>query len=269
MTKTELPRSKNGCLAWGAWSLGIGVVAVLILPFSSRNLWMLELPYHLIAGSALHATRASAHFAVEWPQMFRTAALPSLAMAVVLWGAHHLILWWRSGNEKNEDWHFKHTALAGSLVLLGSAAAIALSGVLHEAAWLPQGTIIQSNTRSTMTSAVSNARQLGLMLFEHENQHGTYPSSLLDLEKSAHNSIIINRMVFVELDSHGPPEPFVLVKSGEATGRDAIGILMIGPQMPGRGDFVVLRTDNSVTRQPAAKLIEVVKSATDAGVGRQ
>jgi hypothetical protein len=36
---------------------------------------------------------------------------------------------------------------------------------------------------------------------------------------------------------------------------------MIGPQMPERGDFVILRADNSVTRLPASKFIEVVKSA--------
>ena len=264
MSGEELQRSGYGCLAKQVWSIVIIFVAFLFLPIVARDVWLFELPYHLIAGCVLHANRALAHFATNLPQLMMAAIFPLVATAIALWGAHRLILWWRLANGKGSGWHFKHTALAGSLVLLGSAAAIALSGILHEAAWLPQGKVIQSNRRTNLTMAINNARQLGLMLFEHENEHGTYPSSLLDLEKMAPDFNYLQRMVLVDLDTQGPPEPFVLLKREVAAGGDPSEILMIGPQMPEHGDFVVLRADNSVTRLPAAEFLEVVGSAAGA-----
>ena len=261
MSEEELSRSGRGCLPKVLWTLAILVVAFLFLMAAVRNAWILELPYHLIAGCVLHGNRAVSHFAADLPRLMMAAIFPLVATTIALWGAHRLILWWRLANENKTGWHFKHTALAGSLVLLGAAAAIALSGILHEAAWLPQGKVIQSNRRTTLTVAVSNARQLGLMLFEYETENGTYPSSLLDLEKLATDSVSLRRMMFVDLDTPGPPEPFVLLKGGVATGIIPSGIVMIGPQMPENGDFVVLKADNSVTRLPAAKFIEVVRSA--------
>lgn len=264
MSEEELSRSGRGCLPKVLWTLAILVVAFLFLMAAVRNAWILELPYHLIAGCVLHGNRAVSHFAADLPRLMMAAIFPLVATTIALWGAHRLILWWRLANENKTGWHFKHTALAGSLVLFGSAAAIALSGILHEAAWLPQGKVIQSNRRTTLTVAVSNARQLGLMLFEYETENGTYPSSLLDLEKLATDSVSLRRMMFVDLDTPGPPEPFVLLKGGVATGIIPSGIVMIGPQMPENGDFVVLKADNSVTRLPAAKFIEVVRSAAGA-----
>jgi hypothetical protein len=191
----------------------------------------------------------------------QAAIFPCLATVIALWGAHRLILWWRLANGNDRGWHFKHTALAGSLILLGSAAAIALSGIVHEAVWLPQGKIIQSNGRGNLTAAINNARQLGLALIEHENEHDAYPASLLDFDKLVIDPASLRRMMFVYLDSQGPPEPFVLLNPGGKMSSDPSEILMIGPQMPERGDFVILRADNSVTRLPASKFIEVVKSA--------
>ena len=264
MSEEELSRSGRGCLPKVLWTLAILVVAFLFLMAAVRNAWILELPYHLIAGCVLHGNRAVSHFAADLPRLMMAAIFPLVATTIALWGAHRLILWWRLANENKTGWHFKHTALAGSLVLFGSAAAIALSGILHEAAWLPQGKVIQSNRRTTLTVAVSNARQLGLMLFEYETENGTYPSSLLDLEKLATDSVSLRRMMFVDLDTPGPPEPFVLLKGGVATGIIPSGIVMIGPQMPENGDFVVLKANNSVTRLPVAKFIEVVRSAAAA-----
>ncbi|MES2440554.1 MAG: hypothetical protein V4584_15920 [Verrucomicrobiota bacterium] len=261
MSGDEIPRSGRGCLAWAMWSLGGITVAFFFLLAAARNAWLVELPFHLVAGCVLHANRAASHFATDLPRLMGAAVFPCLASAVALGGAHRLILWWRVASGKTESWHFKHTALAGSLVLLGSAAAIALSGVVHEAVWLPQGKIIQSNHRTALTLAVSNARQLGLMIYEHEIEHGTFPQSLPGLKELAGDSVNLPRMMFVELDPQVPPEPFVLVNPGGTMGRDPNAIVMIGPQMPEHGDFVVLKADNSVTRQPAAKFVEVVRSA--------
>jgi hypothetical protein len=262
MSEEELPKSGCGCFSWALWSIAVFIVAFLVLAFASRYSWLIEMPFHLIAGCLLHAIRALDHFARNLPGLMKAAIFPFLATAIALWGVHRLILWWRLANGNDKGWYFKHTALAGSLVLLGSAAAIALSGIVHEAVWLPQGKIIQSNHKSTLTMAINNARQLGMALIEHEDEHDANPASLLDLDKLVMHPVSLRRMMFVDLDNPGPPEPFVLLKPGEKMSGNPSEILMIGPQMPERGDFVILRADNSVARLDAAKFIEVVKSGT-------
>ena len=261
MSEEELPRSGSGYLSKIAWALLILFGILFLLLFLARDQWILELPFHLIAGCLLHAIRALDHFARNLPGLMKVAVFPCLATAIALWGAHRLILWWRLAIGKDKGWHFKHTALAGSLVLLGSAAAIALSGIVHEAVWLPQGKIIQSNHRTPVIKAMSHARELGFALSEHENEHDANPASLLDLDKLVMDPISLRRMMFVDLDTQGPPEPFVLLNPGVKMVGNPSEIVMIGPQMPERGDFVILRADKSVTRLPASKFIEVVKSA--------
>ncbi|MES2474671.1 MAG: hypothetical protein V4640_02740 [Verrucomicrobiota bacterium] len=260
MSETILPKAKRGCLSWVAWPLGILAAAFLLL-MSARNVWMLQMPFHLLAGGVLHAQRAFAHFTSDLPKLMTAAVLPCLATAIALWGAHRLILWWRLANGNRDGWRFKHTALAGSLVLLGSAAAIALSGVVHEAVWLPQGKVIQSNIRNSGTYARMNARQLGVLLFEHENEYGAYPSSLLNLEEIEKDPANLRRIMFVDLDPPSPPEPFIFLGSGKTAEGNPSRLLAISPVIPEWDVFIALKMDYSVTSMPASKFAEVVKSA--------
>jgi hypothetical protein len=267
MTAPELPRSGTGCVRWVVFAIVGIIIAFLLLPVSSRNIWVLELNYHLIAGSILHAARAISHFAADPSRLLSAATLPCMAATVALWGAHRLILWWWLANGNRDAWHFRHTALAGSLLSLGSAAAIALSGVFHELAWLPQGKIIRSNTRSELMMATNCARQLGLMLFEYETEHGSFPQSLLDLEELALDTRTLQRTVFIDVGSEGPPEPFILLKPGGNAAGNPSQLVVIGPRMAENSDFVVLKLDNSVSRKRAEQFIEVVKSAAAGNTG--
>ena len=63
------------------------------------------------------------------------------------------------------------------MLLLGSAAAIALSGVVHQMFWLAGGKVIESNRRGDLTEAMSNGRQLMLALFEYQDKNDRYPES--------------------------------------------------------------------------------------------
>ena len=231
---------------------------LMLIP--SQGIWLFEFGYHLFAGWVLHATRGISHIAGNLPALVSATILPCTAALVALWGFHRLVLWWRLANGMDTRWRFKHTALAGVLVLLGSAAAIALSGVLHEAAWLPGGKVIESNRPIIRTMAISNARTLGLYLFEYETEYGVFPSSLLDLQKLDVGKWEIRRLAFVQMDSPAPPEPFVLVNPGGTTA-DPGEFVLLGPQIPERGDFVVLTRVNLATTLAPAKFVEVVTSA--------
>lgn len=262
MSETDPPKPGLGCLKWLVLSFLLIVVLGLFIPISGRSEWVFELPYHLVAGCVLHANRALSHFATDLPRLMSAAILPSLATVVALWGTHRLVLWWRRATGRDRGWRFTHTALAGLLVLLGSAAAIALSGVLHELAWLPQGKVIRSNIRSASTAARSDARQLGLCLFEYETEHGKYPSSLQELESFA-TPATLKRLMFVELEDPAPPEPFILLRPGQSASGNPGRILLVSPLMSEEDGFAALKMDNSVTRLNAAEFAEVVKSAAN------
>ncbi|RYD33089.1 MAG: hypothetical protein EOP87_11635, partial [Verrucomicrobiaceae bacterium] len=180
-------------------------------------------------------------------RLMAAAALPSAAALVSLWGFHRLALWWRQATGREGEWRIRHTALAGSLVLLGSSSAIALSGVLHEAVWLPQGQVIQSNHSDPRFRARNSGRILGLYLSEYQNDHGGFPASLEELGEYADGHDWGQPAdSFVSLGKSSPREPFVLTVTGR-TGAGSDDIVLIGPQLPDKGYFVVVRADTSVS----------------------
>ncbi len=262
MNEEELPKPPSRAFKWTLICVIAFVFLFLALPILASRPWTIQFIYHLVAGWIMHAGRGLSHLMANFPQFGKAAVLPVLAAFVAIWGFHRLVLWWRRANGKDSGWRFQHTALAGALVLLGSAAAIALSGVLHEAAWLPQGKIIRSNRGMTQTMAVSNARQLGLALFEFENEHGKYPRSVMELEEFLERESL-RRMIFAEVDPGIPLEPVILLRPGASASGDPGRILLVSPLMPEEDVFIALRMDNSVTRLNAAQFAEVVKSAAN------
>lgn len=242
--------------------VGLAVAIFFLLIFSAREQWVLQLPYHLLIGWALHGAKALSHFLSNVDRLASAAALPCAAALVALFGFHRLVLWWRQATGRSGEWRIKHTALAGVLALLGSSAAIALSGVLHEAVWLPQGKVIQSNHSSTRMLALNDARNLGFHLFDYQDEHGVFPDSMRDLEKFVTEQESGFRFAsFARLDHPSPAEPFVFVNPG-APSDGLREFILIGPQLPGRGEFVVVRSDLSTATMPRSKFIEVVTSAS-------
>lgn len=158
-------------------------------------------------------------------------------------------------------WRFSQSAIVGLLMLLGCAAAISLSGVVHELAWLPQGEITRSNQRSNQTLAVSNARQLGMVLFEYDSEFGRLPLALKDLDKLDDGlNGQLPRLIHLRFDSSSPPEPFILRNPGGAIDPDPNSVILIRPLIPDTDKFVVLKSDMSVTSLPAGRFAEVLKS---------
>ena len=245
------------------WTLRLilsAIMGLVALVFLAAFRWPLEFLYHLAAGWLFHIGRDLSRPSPGWHGLLSPMVLPGTAALVALCGFHRLALWWRRATGRGEGWRFQHTALAGLLVLLGASAAIALSAVLHEAVWLPQGPVIQSNRSYPRIQANSEARHLGLYLFEYETDKGRLPVSFRELEEHMSLQEMEPRIVsFVDL-GHRPPEPFVLLRPGGKL-VDGTGPLLMSPALPERGEFVVLGFNNSVRTLPPRDLEEFVRSA--------
>lgn len=245
--------------------IGCGVIivvfVVLVLPLFGRSVWLLELGYHLGLGWLLHFKECLVRLGQDPAKIVGFAAPPVLAAMGALIGFHRLAQWWMRERGVPEAWCFSQSATVGLLVLLGSGAAIALSGVLHELAWLPQGEITRSNRRTNLTLAINNARQLGIGMFEYETEYGERPKVWKDIEKIEWGGYgNWSRLIYLRFNSFSPPEPFVLLPSDTTLGDDPNSALMISPWILDSGKFVVLKADMSVTSLPASRLAEVLRT---------
>jgi hypothetical protein len=196
------------------YALGLLFVAFLVLLFASRNVWIILLPFHLICGWFIHASKALPHLFGQWQE----AILPigCLLMAAVI--AHRFVRRWVDEKFSHRAWRIRHTAGALTLLLLGSAAAIAASGVVHQMFWLAGGKVIESNRRAELTMATNNGRQLMRALHEYQANHGRYPESFEGLVPELIHPESLRQLSWLGSRDGRVPEPWILLKprfSGE------------------------------------------------------
>jgi hypothetical protein len=191
------------------YALGLLFLAFLFLMIASRYVWLILLPFHLICGWFIHASKALPHLFGKWQE----AILPMgcLLMASVI--AHRFVRRWVDEKFPDRTWRIRHTAGALSLLLLGSAAAIAASGVVHQMFWLASGKVIKINRWTELTEATSNGRQLMMALTEYRDTNGRYPDSFEQLApEMIRYTEVLGRLSWLESRDGTAPEPWILLK---------------------------------------------------------
>ncbi len=198
--------------------------------------YMIEIPFRVLCGWAIHGWKALPPFFEKW----HAAVLPvgCLLMAFVL--AHRFIRRWVEEKRPMLDWRIRHTAAAFSLILLGSAAAIATSGIVHQFFWIAGGKVIESNRRLHLTVARSNGIQLMLALSEFYHQHGRYPRSFDELESDdiVHPEAL-KQLMWLELGDGNVPEPWILLRPGSSEIALDEEPVIVSPVIPDEGMVVV------------------------------
>jgi hypothetical protein len=220
-------------------------LAFIFLVFASRDQWMILLPFRLVFGWLIHATKALPHLFGKWDE----AILPlgCLLMAAVI--AHRFVRRWVDEKFPERTWRIRHTAGALSLLLLGSAAAIAASGVVHQMFWLASGNLTQRNRRADVTMAVHNGKQLMLALFEFETEKDRYPYSFEELEMEFEDesySGMIRQLWWLNTNNGKVPEPWILLHPGSSTTALSDEPVIVSPVIAGEGMVVVGYGDASV-----------------------
>ena len=239
-----------------------GFLVLLLLFFllmlgGGSSIFIIEIPFRVVCGWAIHAWKALPHLFGKW----QDAVLPvgCLLMAAVI--AHRFVGRWVKEKFPHRFWKIRHAVAVLSLVLLGSAAAIAASGVVHQMFWLATGQVTQRNRRSDVTMAVNDGRQLMMALFEYETEMGRYPHSFGELEMELEDEYhpgMIRRLWWLNTINGKVPEPWILLRPGSSGVALDDEPVIVSPVIAGEGMVVVGYGDSSVRRIHADKLKEVL-----------
>lgn len=245
------PSPKGGC---SGRSLGIVLFLVFIfvlLPgFGNTSLG--EILFHLLAGSILHAKRNLPNLSDQW-----SGLIPPLCCLVIAFCMfHRFVVWWLHEKAPEVNWKQRHSWFALGILLGICAAAIAMSGITHQSAWLAGESWLETRgMKGIRASAVTNAKILGLALFEYHNSHGRYPATLDELEETCES---VQRFTRMPAMRNGPPEPFLFLKPGATESAGSNEILLISPYIPESNCWVVSFGDHSVRPIKETELNELL-----------
>lgn len=248
VTPIESDLRLGSCLLRGT----LCTLAILILAFVTGSPMFVEIPFHFLLGWMLHAINTLPPLLPKWSGLL----LPLCSLLVVGFMTHRFICWWITARNSLLKWHFSQTLTAVALLLLASAAAIAMSGIAHQSAWLLSDRWTESNMRTEQTMAVNNARQLLIALESFHESEGHYPNSFQELEDMFAPSA---KVAWVETERHGVLEPFILLKPGGTRPLEEDIPLIVSPVIRNGEKIVVGYSDGSVSSLPAVRLDEILQ----------
>jgi hypothetical protein len=236
----EKPETSNGWKRIAGKVIRIFMIVLILLLLTGfvGVSWPFEIVVHLLAGPFFHAAKNLPPFVVQW----RSSLLPLACLAIAVVFAHRFIRWWITARDIPISWRWRHTVAAAALLLLGSAAAIAMSGITHQAAWLFSSPWLESNRRVHQTVAVNNARQILLVLFEYETEHGRYPATL---DEAVKEFDVSPHVLWVETGPASLREPFIFLKAGQPSS-DKIEPVLVSPLIQPDDKVAVGFNDGSV-----------------------
>lgn len=233
---------------------------IVILVFSALGSCtvLVETPVHFVLGWFFHAAKALPPLLVNW----RPLVAPLGCLVLAIWLVHRFVRWWQLAKGETRSWRLRHTFSAVALLLLGSGAAIALSGVVHQTVWLMSDPWTEDRSRkSEQTMAVNDGRQLMMALFEFHQTKGRYPNSFQELEPELE---MPRRLAWVETSNRSVREPFILLHPGGTRLIRSDEPLIVSPVLPRVGRIVVGYGDGSVRSLPAVQLGRILRTRVPA-----
>jgi hypothetical protein len=234
----------------------IAISLVVMFLGCSGLITVFELPLRLALGWIWHLVQAIPALLPQWHKLL----LPLGFLALATWLVHRFIRWWITAKGNALDWRARHTVAATSLVLLGTAAAIALSGVVHQAVWLAEAPWWRDQSKAIeRAEAMNKIRQLHIAIIEFEDEHGRYPDSLAELDLEKHS-----KLLYQSPASGEPPEPILYLKPREAPVHsdtdDGIAILVSPLLGSGRDRVVVGFTSGAAKVMFREQLPEILET---------
>jgi hypothetical protein len=221
--------------------LVLSFCVLLMLVFSSMHAWPVQLLYHAVAGPFIHAWANLPAFLAKWPQ----AILPFGCLALACAGCHRFIQWCLKASGGRTSWRPANTLTVISLLLCGSAAAITLSGAVHQLAWLGSTPWVEYNHKSDYFEAAIKTREILRSLRGYESENNRFPDSLSFAVERTEERGVEGNLLWMEPAAGAPMEPFVLLRPG---GTD-IGVslpLVISPMIRRGRSVLVGYTDGEV-----------------------
>ncbi len=237
---SDKPLAPPARIRW-KWIVRGTIIAVVALLFVSAtgNILILELPIHFLIGWSFHVWHAIPGAFAKW----RGAILPTgcLLMAGVL--THRFISRYVASREAGRIWKPAFTASILGLILLGCAAAIALSAVVHQVVWLSRDSIIENQaSKRRRIQVFGDASNIMLRVVEFHDSYGHLPLSLAELAPMDDQP----RLRLGVTSGNGPFEPFLLLNPGGHLPLDPEQPVIISPASRETGRIIVGYADTSV-----------------------
>ncbi len=205
----------------------IAIFLLLTFAACSGLITALELPLRLVLGWIWHLVQAAPVLLPQWPKLL----VPLGCLALATWLVHRFVRWWLAAKGSAVGWHGRHTLSATALVLLGAAAAIGLSGVVHQIVWLSNEPLHERRGADfARADAMNSANQILLALEDFHLEQGCFPDSLADLS-------LPSQLTMVRPHHGGAPEPFVYLKPTTAPDPDTV--VLVSPILR-QSDVVIL-----------------------------
>ncbi len=244
--KTKPSRFRIGRVVWTAMWLFL----LLLFLGATGMVTLVELPFRLVFGFLIHLWNLAPFLLSQWQALL----LPLACLAISLPLAHRFIVWLAAFNGK-VAWRLPHSIAALSLLLGGSAAAIAMSGITHQMAWLADVPWWNDRSRRDSTGAMMKIRNLQMVIAEFRSEHGRYPESLVEL---ADRIVNFERETMIPSGLAGLPEPFLYLKpEADALNEPPVPVL-VSPFLK-HGRVAVGFTDHSISMLRVEQFESILK----------
>lgn len=208
----------------------VAVSLFLLLAAGLGLILLFEVPFRLLCGWAVHAWVTLPPLFARWNELL----LPLAALGLALFLTDRFIRWALAAKGSKLPWQGRHTASAAFLVLLGAAAAISMSGIVHQMVWLGAEPWWGNGRGEHQTEAVYKARRIAVAIQEFEQRNDRYPESLAELD-------LPRDLLLVPSRERGLAEPFVYLKPADVrkADADAGAVVVVSPVLPDRGRVAV------------------------------
>ncbi len=245
---------------WRKWLIRLAcgyLVLAFLAAILGQSVVLFDLPFQVLAGWAVHAGDALPPLLHFW----RALLVPLLCLLLATWLVHRFIGWARAAKGLPPSWRPAQTFSAIALFILNCAAAIAISGVAHQSVWLLGDPWFEDRgKKAELTYAVSNARQLSLVLFEFHSEMGRYPISFDELGAEIP---FPKQFLWVETKRGSVKEPMILLYPGREREANADEPLAVSPIIESAGKFVVLYGDGSASSKNREQFNKVLEMPYD------
>ena len=236
--------------------LGI-LLALLFLVVLGGMAWPFQAAWALLTGWFSYPLRALP--LVEANPSMTVCGLAALALA--LWAGHRLL---RSLAPRfpalPAPWPFRLTAVLFALLLLAFGTSIAMTGIVHQLAWLATSgePNIVRNGSSVRIKATHNAKQLHLALFHYEDKFGRFPDRLEDLVTSGILEPAGWNHYLCPAPGNPDGDPWLYLGAGKSSADDPGSPLLVSPAPYGE-DHVILRIDGAAKTLSSEELAPLLR----------
>lgn len=226
------------------------LVIFLVLPLLAGFTVLWEIPVRLLVGWVFFLSDNLSVLEVNWEM----TACGTGALMLATFGLHRCMIWLRG----SKPWKWRCTISVTAMMLALFAASVAMTGIIHQLAWMTREPLTQSNRRTRITENTNNLKQLFYLLVEYDADYGEYPPSLDHLVAKDYIKPEMMREFLFRPSRGKTPEPWIYLGAGTGTDMGAEGEkipLIVAPHAI-RDRWVVLLRDGAVKQETTKTMKE-------------